>query len=352
MTLKDDDAPEVADDGAPAQPLDDPARSDAPAQMRATRRDVFSRRVAAGRAGARAWWGASPDNLRGSAFMLAAFIAFAVMTASIKAIGQALPLSQVLVIRHVVMIALLAPLFLPNLSAGFETRHLGLNFARGLFTLGSMYLGFTALVHVPLADVTALGFSQVLFVTVAAVFVLKEAVGPRRWIATVVGFLGVVVMMRPGEDGLDVYALFAVGGALFGAATTISVRLMAERENTATILLFQSVLLISALLPPAIAWWTPPTGREWLLLLLIGVFGTAGQYLITRAYQVGEASALAPLDFVRLLIACAVGYVLFAETPDATSLVGAFMVVGATVYTMRRNAARNVALPPAATPAP
>jgi drug/metabolite transporter (DMT)-like permease len=292
------------------------------------------------------WWSLAPDNLRGSVLMLASFLAFAVMTAAIKGIGEGLPLPQVLVIRQVIMTALLAPLFLPDIGGALETRNVGLQFLRGMCSLGAMLFGFTALIHVPLADVTALGFSQVLFVTILAVVVLKERVGPRRWIATAVGFVGVLVMLRPGENGLNPYALLALAGAMFGSGITVTVRMLAQREKTATILLWQAVILIAALLPATIQWWEAPTAFEWLLLVLIGTFGTAGQYLITKAYQVGEAAALAPLDFVRLLIAVCIGYVIFAEVPDPTGMLGGALVVGATIYTVRRNAARRAPLPP------
>lgn len=292
------------------------------------------------------WWSAAPDNLRGSAFMLAALLAFTVMSAAIKGIGEGLPLPQTLVIRQVIMTTLLLPLFLPDMAGMLETKHLGLQFLRGMFSLGSMLCGFTALVHVPLADATALSFSQVLFVTLAAVLVLKESVGRRRWIATIVGFGGVLLMLRPGAQALDPYALLALAGAGFSAGITITVRMLAQREKTQTILLYQAIVLMAALLPPTIQWWEAPTAREWLLLLLIGTFGTAGQFLITKAYQVGEAAALAPLDFVRLLLSVAIGFYIFAELPDLTTFLGGAVVVGATIYTVRRNAVRKAPLPP------
>ena len=297
------------------------------------------------RAHALQWWDVAPDNLRGSALMLAALLAFTVMTAAIKGIGEGLPLPQVLVIRQVIMTTLLMPLFLPNLGEMLETRHLGLQFARGMCSLGAMLCGFTALVHLPLADATALSFSAVLFVTLAAVLVLRETVGRRRWVATLIGFGGVLLMLRPGAQAVDPYALLALAGAGFSAGITITVRMLAQREKTQTILLYQAIVLMAALLPPAIQWWQPPTPREWLLLGLIGTFGTAGQFLITKAYQVGEAAALAPLDFVRLLLSVAIGFWIFTELPDLTTFLGGAVVVGATIYTVRRNAARKAPLP-------
>jgi len=271
--------------------------------------------------------------------MIAAFVVFSVMTAAIKAIGTRVPLPQVLLLRQVIMTVLLMPLFLHDIRHALSTSRLSLQITRGLFSLMSMLFGFTAIIHVPLADATALGFSQVLFVTILAVVILKEAVGWRRWAATLIGFVGVLIMLRPTGDGLsNPYGLFAVIGALFGSGITVTVRMLAQSEKTATILLYQAIVLCLALIVPTVLWWENPTPREWLLIGLIGVVGTAGQYLITRAYQVGEAAALAPLDFVRLLIATGIGFAVFAELPSLPTFIGASIVVAATVYTVRRNA--------------
>lgn len=309
------------------------------------------RTLAARQGAAIRWWGRAPDNLRGSLLMLAALLAFSVMTAAIKAVGTGVPLPQLLVIRQVIMTVLLLPVLLPHFDAVVETRHLGLQLVRGLCSLGSMLCGFTALVHIPLADATALSFSAVLFVTVAAVLILGEQVGRRRWIATLVGFCGVMIMLRPGSGALNPFALLALAGAVFSAGITISVRMLAQRERTETILFYQAVVLVAALLPATIQWWTPPTLREWLLMGLIGTVGTAGQYLITKAYQVGEAAALAPLDFVRLLTAVGIGLLIFGEMPDPITLLGGMVVVGATIYTVNRNAALKAPIPPTSPPA-
>jgi drug/metabolite transporter (DMT)-like permease len=270
--------------------------------------------------------------------MVAAFVVFSVMTVAIKLIGTRVPLPEILLLRQVIMTFVLLPLFFRDLPSVLRTQHLGLQLVRGLCSLGAMMLGFTALLHMPLADVTAIGFSQVLFVTLGAVLILKEVVLPSRWIATAIGFVGVLIMLRPGSSDFNGYYLLALAGAMFGSGITITVRILAQTERTETILLYQAIVLIVALSVPTVLWWVTPTPREWLLILLVGVFGTFGQYLITKAYQIGEASALAPLDFTRLLIASVLGYLVFAEVPALASFVGAILVVGATVYTVRSNA--------------
>lgn len=295
------------------------------------------------------WWAAAPDNLRGSILMVASFFLFGAMMAGIKAIGSDLPLVQVLFIRQIIVTILLMPLFIRGFPAALRTRHPGLQMVRGAFSLGAMLCGFTALLHIPLADVTALGFAKVLFVTIGAVIFLHEKVGTRRWIATAIGFVGVLIMLRPSGDGIGYYYFLTLIGALFGAGITITVRVLAKSERTETILFYQAVFLIVALAVPTLVWWVQPDMRQWMLIALVGITGTGGQYLITRAHQTGQASALAPLEFVRLLIATAIGFFVFSELPDGTTFAGAALVVGATVYTMHRNSGRgkpNPAIPP------
>ncbi|MDP3254915.1 MAG: DMT family transporter [Bosea sp. (in: a-proteobacteria)] len=296
---------------------------------------------------ARGWWRAATPNLRGSLLMIAAFTAFAVMMTLIKLAGGRIPLPQILIVRQLVMTLILAFVVGRALPRIMQTSRPGLQLLRGMFSLGAMLCGFTALIHLPMAEATALGFAQVLFVTLLAILILREVVDRRRWIALAIGFAGVFVMLRPGGEAMNGYALLAILGALFGAGITISVRVLGQSERTETILFWQGAVVLIALGAPAVFLWTPPTPTEWALMIGIGVVGTAGQWLVTRAYQMGEASALAPLDFVRLLLATLSGYLVFAELPNLVTIVGAALVAGGTIYTMRHNAgARRLAAAP------
>lgn len=297
--------------------------------------------------GARGWWSAASPNVRGSLLMVMAFTFLAVMTTLIKLIGGRVPIVQILIVRQLVMTCILVALVGHALPSVLRTQRPGLQMIRGLFSLGAMLCGFTALINLPMAEATALGFSQVLFVTLLAIFVLREVVDSRRWIAMAVGFCGVVVMLRPTGEALNGYALLAIAGALFGAGITVTVRVLGHSEKTETILFWQGGVIFLALIGPSIYFWVPPTPAEWALMIGLGVVGTVGQWLITRAYQMGEASALAPLDFVRLLLATASGYLVFSEIPGGVTTLGAALVVGGTILTMRRNAgpSRAVARP-------
>lgn len=291
-----------------------------------------------GRRRLRAWWTAASPNLRGSVYMLSALLVYAVMVGAIKHVGGVVPLVQILLIRQIIMSLIILAFSAGSLRLMMRTKRPGLQVVRGVLTLIAMLCGFTAVIQIPLAQATAIGFSQVLFVTIAAVVILKEVVDARRWTATIIGFIGVLIMLRPTSEGLDFYALMAVAGALFGAGITVSVRMLAGSERTDTILIWQGMVLIAALAFPAWVWWVPLDATQWFWLIVLSLFGTAGQWLITRAYQVGEAAALAPLDFSRLILASFTGFVFFAEIPALSTWIGAAIVIAATLYTIRKNA--------------
>ncbi|WP_165644802.1 DMT family transporter, partial [Oharaeibacter diazotrophicus] len=306
--------------------------------LSAPRREPVAGRLRRLGARGRSRWTAASDNLRGSALMIGSILVFCVMMSAIKAIGDGLPLVETLLIRQLLLTAMVLPVLRGDLVAVFRSQHAGLLALRGLFSLGSQYTYFLAVLYLPLAEMTALGFSQVVFMTLTAVVVLRETVDARRWAATGIGFLGVLVMLKPGAALFDPHALLAILSALLLCGVTAFIRLLADRESTSAMLLYQSAVLCLAYVGPAIWLWEWPTPREWGLLALIGVFGTIGQYLFTMAFRVAETSALAPLEFTRLIVACAIGYALFDEIPDLRTLLGATIVIATTVYTVRGNA--------------
>jgi drug/metabolite transporter (DMT)-like permease len=252
-------------------------------------------RIESARAAGTRGWRAASANLRGSILMVASIVISSVMMSGIKVIGLRIPLTEILLVRQLTVTLILMYLFRGNLRRALRTSHLGLQVMRGLFSFGSQLTQFLALLYIPLAEVTALGFSQVIFVTIAAAVILRETIGWRRWAATIVGFAGVLVMLRPAGEGLNVFALLAMSSGLLSCGVTITIRSMARTETTATIMLYQSLMLCAAFLIPAALWWETPTPKECAVLLLIGLVGSMGQYFFTSACQTGEAGALAPL---------------------------------------------------------
>ncbi|MBV8835857.1 MAG: DMT family transporter [Alphaproteobacteria bacterium] len=284
-------------------------------------------------------WSEASGNLRATIMTIASIVLFSVMLTDIKLIGTRVPLTEILLIRQIIVTAVIVHFFRGSLRHALRTNSLGLQIMRGLFSYGSQLTQFIALLYIPLAEVTGLSFSQVIFITVGAAVILRESVGWRRWLATIGGFCGVIIMLLPAGGGQpSAFALLAVLSGLLSAGVSIAIRSMARTESAITIMLYQSVVLCVGFIGPAAWWWVWPTGREWWLLVTIGIFGSVAQYLFTRACQIGEASALAPLEFSRLLLAVVIGYFVFAEVPTLIMLAGATIVIGSTVYTVRHNA--------------
>ncbi|MEM7653571.1 MAG: DMT family transporter, partial [Pseudomonadota bacterium] len=222
--------------------------------------------------------------------------------------------------------------------AVFKTDRLGLQLIRAIVGVGAMTSFFYALARAPLADVTAISFAKPLFVVLLAVFFLSEKVRWRRWTATAVGFLGVVIMLRPGQDGFDPVLLVALMGSFLVACAVIFVKKMTKTETTLTMLAYFGIISSLVTLIPALLVWRDPTLTQWGMLLVIGSLGVLSQSFIIRAFRCGEASAVAPFDYTRLIFAAVFGFFLFAEIPDIWTLGGASIIVAATFYIARREA--------------
>ena len=272
--------------------------------------------------------------------MLAAF-GFALMVALIKLAGQRLPVTQILFVRQLGMTVMLIPFLFKTFPASLKTDHLGLQLGRIMLALIAMMTGFTAVVNMPLADATAIAFAKSFFVTIFAVFILKETVGLYRWSAVFVGFIGVMVMVRPGTDGFSVYGLLAIVGAASAGLVMVIIRKLTRIDPPTTILAYQAIGVGLIMAIPALIQWVTPTLAEWLLLAGIGVVSYFAQKANIIAYSYGEASLLASLDYIRLLYATVFGWMLFSELPSASTWAGAAIIIVASIYTVYRERKRK-----------
>ena len=284
------------------------------------------------------------DNLKGAAVLMLAAFGFALMIALIKLAGAHLPVVQILFVRQMGMVAMLLPALASHFPDALRTQRPGLQATRVVLALVAMLCGFTAVVHMPLADATALGFAKSFFVTIFAVAVLGETVGVHRWSAVALGFVGVLIMMRPGGDAFTIYAVMAVVGAAAAGAVMVVIRLLTRTESSTTILAYQAIGVGAVMAGPALWFWEAPTAREWGLLAAIGVVSYFAQRANILAYKWGEASMLASLDYVRLLYATVLGFWLFGTLPGVATWVGAGIIVLASVYTVYRERVRGAKL--------
>ena len=278
------------------------------------------------------------DNLRGGLFIVMSSLLATVMTIGVRDLTDTVPSMEVALARSVVGLAILLPLIAVRRGASLRTKRLPLHVVRGLLGVVAINCGFYALSQLPLATVTVLFFTAPLFVTIFAVPLLGEEVGWRRWAATAAGFVGALVVIRPGAGEFDPVMLVPVASSLLFALILIMGKKLSTTETPYTMMLYAGIVMTIGCLPPALAVWTPPTPTDLLLMAMVGLFGTARSYTDIRGYAVGEASFVAPFQYTRIVLATVAGYVLFAEMPDSFAMFGAAIIIASTLYIAQREA--------------
>jgi len=289
-------------------------------------------------------WARLSANHRGALWMIAASLGFTVNSALVKTLTvSGLEVFQIAFARALFSFALLVPFLLRAGPRALSTKHPWLHGIRAFCGAAAMVCGFYAVGRLQLADFTALTFTQPLFVTLLAVILLGEVVRWRRWLATAVGFLGVLIMVRPGASAFDPAALVALVSVSGIAIAVCLVKRLPEGESHATMLAYFCLMSLAITVLPALLLWTPPTAFQWLLLAGVGGLGVASQAMIIRAYRSGEASFVAPFDYLKLILAGLIGFLVFDELPGPWTLLGAAVIVCAALYIARREAVQAVA---------
>jgi drug/metabolite transporter (DMT)-like permease len=212
---------------------------------------------------------------------------------------------------------------------------------RGVALLGSSLFFITGLKFLPIAEASATGFVAPLFVTALSIFFLGEVVGLRRWLATAVGLIGVLIILRPGSGAFHPAALFSIVSAFAWACTLIMTRMMSGSERAITTMTYSSisgVLILSALVPLV---WVTPSWNGILFGILIGVASTAGQWIVVLAFRYADASVLAPFSYTQLVWVSFLGFIIFGEVPDVWTVTGAAFIVASGLYTAHRERVRR-----------
>jgi drug/metabolite transporter (DMT)-like permease len=275
-----------------------------------------------------------PRNIRGAMWMLLSAVAFTLMTTLIKYLGEDYPASLQTFYRSAATFVVLIPVILRDPRAAFATTRPGILLFRSAVGTASSIFAFYAYQKMPLADANALSFTRALWMVPLAVFVLGEKVGPRRIAATVVGFCGVLVMLQPGggSASLSLPAMAALASSLMFAMTITGMKVMTRDHSTTTLLVWAGALGVVMSLPPALFVWRWPSFVDLCLLSLMGVLGTLTQWAYIKGMGIGDAAAMAPVDYSRLIFALVLGYVLFGDVPNAITMLGAAIVIGSTLY--------------------
>ena len=286
-------------------------------------------------------WQDQPANLRGAFWMVGAVTGFTFTAVAVRILSDGgIDAFQSSIARSIVGLAIVVPMIARSGGAALlKTGHPWLHLLRALAGAGAMVFGYYAYTLMPLVEVTAISFSTALFTVILAALVLRESVGWRRWGATLVGFVGVLAMLRPGAEAFAPVALLPIGMAIGFAVAVTVVKILPKQESRLTLLFYFFLMTICMAAP--LADWRWPDPAQWFLLILLGLLGTASQSMIISAFKVGDASFVAPFDYIRLLFAWLAGQAFFAEVPDLWTLAGAAVIIASNLYIARREARRR-----------
>jgi drug/metabolite transporter (DMT)-like permease len=281
---------------------------------------------------------------RGILWMLATTFCFVSMDALAKHLSESYPVPQVVWARYVFHLLILALALGPRLPRAVRTERLGLQCLRSLFLLGATGLFFAALSFIPLADATAIMFVAPILVTALSMPLLGEHVGPQRWASVVVGFLGALVIIRPGSDAMDPAALLALGAAGCYGCYQIATRRLSATDAPLTTLVYSAavgVVVSSAVVP---FFWVMPSPADWLTMMGLGLFGGLGHFALIKAFQAAPAATVTPFGYANLLWATLFGFVIFEDLPDAWTLCGAAIIAASGLYILHRERLRRAAI--------
>jgi drug/metabolite transporter (DMT)-like permease len=269
----------------------------------------------------------------GILLMLVATIVFAGSSALTKWLVVSFPIGEVLFVRAAAALVGAGLVLLPRTGlAVFRTKRLRDHAMRGISQSCSQTFLVVAFSLMPLASAVAINFSAPLFATLAAIVFLRETVGPARWGALIIGFLGVLLVTRPGVDTFQTGSLFALANAVLFGTVTVGVRGMTATESAETLTMYQMVFLTAVFTAALPLGWVTPNAADWGAMVINGLGNALGQYLWTRALHLAPTSAVVPFNYFSLVWAIILGFLVWGDVPSAALLAGSAIVVSSGMF--------------------
>ncbi len=293
------------------------------------------------RAGLSDAWRAQPPVMRGVLLMCASTVAVSAMQVAIRHVSAEIPPFEIAFFRNIFGLVFLVPFLMRSGFAQMRTKRLGLHALRGLVNVVAMLLFFTALSIIPLAKATALSFTAPIFAAVLSVLVLGERFRLHRWSAIVAGFVGVMIVLRPGMAAVHPGELMAVGSAALWAVTMIIIKVLSRTESTVAIVAWMGIFLGAFSFVPALLVWKTPSYEALAWLAFIGMAGSAAQMTLSQALRETEPTAVLPFDFLKLIWISLLAAWFFDEIPDVYTWIGACVIFASGVYIANRERRRS-----------
>jgi drug/metabolite transporter (DMT)-like permease len=275
------------------------------------------------------------DLRRGALLMLASGLLFSTMGALVKHLSAHLPNEMVVFFRSAMGLLALLPWVLHRGVSQLKTKKLRGHLGRGLAGVAAMYCYFYAIAHLPLAEATLLNYSTPLFVPFIAAAWLGEKISRKLWTAIATGFVGILLILKPGLDLFTPVSLIGLASGMFAALAMVSIRRLTHTEPTLRIVFYFSAVCTAVSAVPLIWRWQTPDPGLWAILIGMGALASLAQLLLTRAYSHAPAAQVGPFTYSTVVFAAAIGWIFWGEIPDLLSFGGTALVCLAGIMTIR-----------------
>jgi drug/metabolite transporter (DMT)-like permease len=281
--------------------------------------------------------------VKGLLWSSAAGLVFSVLNALMRGLAQQLDPFLAQFLRYFFGLVVLLPLLWRHGLAAYRPKNVGGQFLRGGFHTLGLCLWFTALPKIPLADMTAIGFTGPIFIMIGAYIFFKEPMRWERWLAAGIGFVGVLIVVGPKLTGSGgYYNLVMLASAPMFAASFLLTKGLTRYETTGVILVWQSLTVTLFSLPLALLHWQMPTPLQWAGFLLCGFLGSLGHYCLTRSFTIADISSTQSVKFLDLVWASLIGWLVFADVPSSSTLIGGVVICAATIWIAGRESRGHV----------
>ncbi len=270
-------------------------------------------------------------------------LCLSILNAVMRGMSLQLDPLQAQFLRYSFGLVVMLPLVLRAGVAAYVPKQIGGQFLRGAVHTAALCLWFAALPKIPLADMTAIGFTGPIFIMVGAYLFFKEPMRWERWLAASIGFVGVVIVVGPKLSGAGgMYNLVMLASAPLFAASFLLTKGLTRYERVEVIVVWQAITVTLFSLPLAMLHWQWPTLVQWGTFFIGGIVGSAGHYCLTRSFGIADISATQSVKFLDLVWSAALGWVVFSDTPAQSTLVGGVVICASTVWIARREARRRL----------
>jgi drug/metabolite transporter (DMT)-like permease len=268
-------------------------------------------------------------------------LSFSVMNMLLRKLAQEMNPFEAQFLRHMFGLAVLLPFILRSGIANYRPSSIKGQITRGMVHTVAISLWFFALPHLALADTTAISFTGPIFTMIGAAYILGEAMRRDRWIAAIIGFLGVLIVVGPrwAGNGGWYYLMMLASAPIFSLSALLN-KILTRKDSPQVIVAWQTLVVSTLTLPMAIAYWVWPTPVQWIIFAFTGLFGSVSHLCITHALKAADMSVSQSVKFLDLVWATMWGFLVFGDMPSQYSLIGGLVIVGATVWIGRREARR------------